>query len=629
MKGICLLYDATRQAEVTEKFIPLFEQHIKISIAFENGWETLLAPDDVVVTYLSDSQLKKFLITALAHQWSIGILPHQDLHHGRHRFGVMASLEDAIAHFITTEKLQKIDLMLANGQPVFDTIVIGECLSVLWGSAEPTRIKRMLGRLKHFFGFLRQIRLHQYTLEFKDEKEGEKESINTAALGMLVVLDGRSTLLSRKILAEGATNDGMLHNLILAPQSSLGLLKFGFLSFFRGRHTSKLPPFAAYIKTARLKVKSESPIELSVDDSLMSTQALELEVKPKAIHLMAPPVAEQLAKKNNHQEVFKTQTLPRGQLRDELLRAPLPFIEHATTEQFKELFTTLRENAKSSSSYLVLMLLSTFIATLGLFANSSPVIIGAMILAPLMSPIVSLSMGVLRQDHQLIRTSLTAIGLGMLLGYLCAILITLQIPLSAANVQIMTRTSPNLLDLGIAVGSGIAGAYAHARKEIAKTLAGVAIAVALVPPLAVSGIGAGRLNWEVFSGAFLLLFTNLAGIVLAGALTFLFLGFSPFRRARKGLAISLLIVLSITVPLAFGFTRMVRETRILQRLAGLELEHASLREVKVRRMSPLRLSVTMVADEHLATEQLEQIKQTIEEALGEEVELEITLAIRM
>ncbi|MBW3545219.1 MAG: DUF389 domain-containing protein [Bacteroidetes bacterium] len=629
MKGICLLYDATRQAEVSEEIIPLFEQHIKISIAFENGWETLLAPGDAVVAYLSDSQLKEFIITALSHQWILGLLPHPELYHGRQRFWVAASMEDTIAHLITTKKLHKTDLLLANGQPVFDTIVIGECLSVLWGSAEPTRIKRKLGRLKHFFGFFRQIRLHQYTLEFKEKEEGEKESINTAALGMLVVLDGRSTLLSRKILAEGATNDGMLHNLILAPKSSLGLLKFGFLSFFRGRNSSKLPPFAAYIKTARLKVQSDSPIELSVDDRLMSTQALELEVKSKALHLMAPPFTEQVAKKNNHQEVFKIQTLPQGQLRDELLRAPLPFIEHATTEQFKELFDTLRENAKPSSSYLVLMLLSTFIATLGLFANSSPVIIGAMILAPLMSPIVSLSMGVLRQDHQLVRTSFTAIGLGMLLGYLCAIIITLQIPLSTANVQIMTRTSPNLLDLGIAVGSGIAGAYAHARKEIAKTLAGVAIAVALVPPLAVSGIGAGRLNWEVFSGAFLLLFTNLAGIVLAGALTFLFLGFSPFRRARKGLAISLLIVLSITAPLTSDFTRMVRETRILQRLDALELEHASLREVEVRKMSPLRLSVTLVSDEQLETEQLEQIKQAIEEELGEEVELEITLAISM
>ena len=124
-------------------------------------------------------------------------------------------------------------------------------------------------------------------------------------------------------------------------------------------------------------------------------------------------------------------------------------------------------------------------------------------------------MGLLRQDGQLIRYSLKSIGLGLLLGYLCAILITWMTPLTTVNLQILARVRPNLLDLGIAVGSGIAGAYAHSKKEVAKTLAGVAIAVALVPPLAVSGIGIGWMNWGVFSGALLLLVTNLAGMVLA------------------------------------------------------------------------------------------------------------------
>jgi uncharacterized hydrophobic protein (TIGR00271 family) len=275
------------------------------------------------------------------------------------------------------------------------------------------------------------------------------------------------------------------------------------------------------------------------------------------------------------------------------------------------------------------MFLSTFIATLGLFSNSSPVIIGAMILAPLMAPIISLSMGVLRQDQQLVRYSLKSIGLGLLLGYFCAVLITLVTPLHILNVEIMARTRPNLLDLGVAVGSGIAGAYAHSKKEVAQTLAGVAIAVALVPPLAVSGIGLGWLDWSVFSGALLLLTTNLAGMVLAAALTFLFLGFSPFRLARKGLLVSLILVIVVSAPLAFGFSRMVQETKIVRHLSGHRIDNMILRNVEVRQVNPLRISLRIVAESPMTEDELGEVKREIESLLGEEVELEITVGIKM
>ncbi len=628
MKGITLLYDESMTEKVREDVIPLFQQHLKIAVAFKNDMVIDFEDDDFIVTYLSDELLKEFLPIVIERGWKTGFLPHPDMLFARHGFGVSAVLQEAVENIIKAESAERVDILMVNGRPVFDTVVIGESLSLMYGSPEPLKIKRVWNRTKNFFRLFRRVHLNQYTLEYKEKDGGEKESLSTAALGMVIVQHGKSSLLSRRILENSFVNDGMMHNLIMAPESVLGLVEFGIQSIFRSGNKSGLPPFAAHIKTNKIKVKSKDPMDLSVDEVLMSTREVELEVVPKVLHIV-PGIYLDTNKKEGSKEVFRIQTLPRGEKRDELLKGPLPFINHATTEEFKDLFTTLRENASPKSSYLVLMFLSTFIATLGLFSNSSPVVIGAMILAPLMAPIISLSMGVLRQDSQLIRYSLKSIGLGLLLGYLCAVLITMSVPLTNANVQILARVRPNLLDLWVAVGSGVAGAYAHSKKEIAKTLAGVAIAVALVPPLAVSGIGLGWMNWEIFSGALLLLITNLAGMILSAATTFLFLGFSPFRLAKKGLLIALVLVASVSAPLAFGFSRMVRESKVVQDLSGHRMGHLILRNIEVRQVNPLRISVNVVAEKPLSEEELQAIKREIEDILEEEVELEITIGLKL
>jgi uncharacterized hydrophobic protein (TIGR00271 family) len=250
-----------------------------------------------------------------------------------------------------------------------------------------------------------------------------------------------------------------------------------------------------------------------------------------------------------------------------------------------------------------------------------------MILAPLMSPIISLSMGTLRQDRNLISQSFITIAAGMALSVLFAVLITWITPLNSPGSEILSRTRPHLLDLGIAVVSGIAGAYAHAREEVAKTLAGVAIAVALVPPLAVAAIGLGWGNLSIFLGAFLLLITNLAGMVLAAALTFMYLGFSSFKLARKGLLISLLIVVALSIPLSFSFNQMINEHKITQKIEKLETEHISIRNVKIRSVSPAQVSLTLVSDKQIEDSQIDEMKKIIEAEVGEEIQMEVITAI--
>jgi uncharacterized hydrophobic protein (TIGR00271 family) len=203
------------------------------------------------------------------------------------------------------------------------------------------------------------------------------------------------------------------------------------------------------------------------------------------------------------------------------------------------------------------MILSAVLATVGLYLNNAAVIIGAMILAPLMAPLVSSAMGLLRGDSELFWNSNRTIVVGVLIALATAAMTTLAFPHKPVTSEMLGRLNPTLLDLVVAVVSGVAAAYARSYREIAQNLAGVAIAVALVPPLAVAGIGVGRGDIVFFLQAFLLFVTNMVGIILAAMFTFRFLGFSPVVKGKRGLRVMLLLLAAITVPLYLSYNQIV------------------------------------------------------------------------
>jgi uncharacterized hydrophobic protein (TIGR00271 family) len=166
-------------------------------------------------------------------------------------------------------------------------------------------------------------------------------------------------------------------------------------------------------------------------------------------------------------------------------------------------------------------------------------------------------MGLLRQDDGLTTQSMVKIVIGVVVALLSAILITQAFTHKIITEEMQARLNPTLLDLAVAIIAGVAGAYTKAYKEILQSLAGVAIAVALVPPLAVAGIGAGRLDWDFFSQAFLLFSTNLVGIILAATLTFRVLGYSSAVYGRHGIRIVTLALILIAIPLYLSYDRIV------------------------------------------------------------------------
>lgn len=216
---------------------------------------------------------------------------------------------------------------------------------------------------------------------------------------------------------------------------------------------------------------------------------------------------------------------------------------------------------KKVLKFFCLLILASGIATYGLLGDSVAVVIGAMIIAPLMLPIVGLAFSISAGDKLSMKHSLL-ISIG---GIITAIAVGffLTLPLihfyQPENIeQVMVRNSPRLLDLLAALITGFAGAFAMSRHDVSDTLPGVAIAISLVPPLANVGILLASSNYSLAMGSMLLFMTNYFAIIITGAVLFGIMGFSKvsimqqsLSAKRKGITLALVILILISVPLAY------------------------------------------------------------------------------
>ncbi len=260
-------------------------------------------------------------------------------------------------------------------------------------------------------------------------------------------------------------------------------------------------------------------------------------------------------------------------------------------KQDQNVFQNLYNGASPTIEYYILTILSCLIATAGLLQGSTAAIIGAMVVAPLMTPILAFSLGVIWGDISLIRTSIFSLFKGIMISLLISSGLAFVIPMEGYSSEIMARTSPSIFDIVVAFASGLVGAYGNANKRISNTLVGIAIAVALMPPLCTIGIGIGTLNKAVASGAALLFLINLVSISLAGAIVYWAMHIHPNtveegvvrKRAIYQIVISVIILTAISIPIAIymknGFI-MSRATRTAGEIIQNELPDVSLLELK-------------------------------------------------
>ena len=187
-------------------------------------------------------------------------------------------------------------------------------------------------------------------------------------------------------------------------------------------------------------------------------------------------------------------------------------------------------NSQFNFDFGALISLSTLIAALGLVRDSGAVVIGAMLVAPLMTPLVAMGFALVQGNLKLIRSALRSVSWGFAIALLIGASIGLMLRLFAPGLEISEqmadRGSPNFLDLVVALASGVAAAYAMGRPNLISALPGVAIAAALVPPIATSGLALTMGDLTLAGGASLLFFTNIVAIVLGTAITFWCVGIS-------------------------------------------------------------------------------------------------------
>ena len=238
-----------------------------------------------------------------------------------------------------------------------------------------------------------------------------------------------------------------------------------------------------------------------------------------------------------------------------------------------EVIEKRREDCLMSERYLFMTAMSAGIAVLGLLLSSPAVVIGAMLLSPLMGPIMGLGFALAIGDYHWLKQSARSLAWGTVMAVGLTGLLVFMSPIQTITPEIAARTQPNLFDLFVALFSALAGAYAMIRGREG-TIVGVAIATALMPPLATVGFGLATWNWTVFSGALLLYVTNLITIALTAWGMARLYGFKTALSARntqfQNIAVAAVFV-GLAIPLGFSLQQIAWQTNA-QRVVRAEIE---------------------------------------------------------
>jgi len=197
------------------------------------------------------------------------------------------------------------------------------------------------------------------------------------------------------------------------------------------------------------------------------------------------------------------------------------FFSHITDAEKAEAVEKIIQHASPRRDFFVMLVLSVAMAAIGVVLDSVVVLIGSMLIAPMLFPILSLSLGIIMADDKLITgpvyTIVKSLAYSLGAGFIIGLFFFHQ---TLDTLNIVAAAQPSLLYGAVAIVAGLAAAYALARPQLNDTLPGVAISVSLVPPLAVAGIALSKFNWTVFTDSFLLFLVNVIGIIFSALLVF-------------------------------------------------------------------------------------------------------------
>lgn len=297
----------------------------------------------------------------------------------------------------------------------------------------------------------------------------------------------------------------------------------------------------------------------------------------------------------------------------------------------EEIWHKIEDDSRWSYGYLFYVVTSAAIAIFGLLQNSPAVIIGAMLVAPLMGPIMGMGFSLATFDFRAMKRASKSVGYGALIAVIFTATIVLLSPIKTLTPELAARTQPNLLDLCVALFSGLAGAYATIRNK-GGTIVGVAIATALMPPLATVGYGIATQSMPVAGGAFLLFMTNFMTIAFTATIVARIFGFGHHLSGKQERWQAIGIVLSFAIlatPLALTLTTLARETSMtaeINSIVGQAFKgEATIDELAVNYDGdPVDVRATVISSTLLNDDQIGQLTRKIEAICGKQARVRLT-----
>jgi uncharacterized hydrophobic protein (TIGR00271 family) len=298
-------------------------------------------------------------------------------------------------------------------------------------------------------------------------------------------------------------------------------------------------------------------------------------------------------------------------------------------------YETVVSGATDTIEYYVLLVLSCLIATFGLYLNSPAIIIGAMIVAPLMGPVFGFSAGMLWGSGKVIREAFFTLIKGSILVILISAALTYLIPGIYITSEIAARSKPTLFDIIVALCCGFVGAYAFVNKRVSSAVPGVAVSVALMPPVCTIGIGLGLLDFELVKGASLLYGVNVLCISLAALIVFYLIKLHPEsddkreflraqRRAIGHILVSILLLILIAAPLTYFMitsSRDKREQSIITDIISKNLPDTKIFSIDIKKDTGYEIET--IALSAFSITNYAAIENEISETLGQKVRLNI------
>jgi len=309
---------------------------------------------------------------------------------------------------------------------------------------------------------------------------------------------------------------------------------------------------------------------------------------------------------------------------------------HINKERQSKVYREIKENAKGDFDYFVLTIFSAIIITLGLIVDSSAVVIGGMLLAPLVWPVLALSLAIIKGRSGLLQSSVSTLLKSTVVILLISFVLGFISPdYALKGSEFISRTSPTIFELFIALAAGFVGAFVITYPKIGAAIAGVVVAAALVPPIAVMGLSVAHGNLEMAGGAFILYLSNLIAVTFSASILFLI---SKFKgpstetgqdKRKSNIRWALIFLILMAIPLLLITSEAIKEKKqqsIIRNAVSAVISEAVITDVVVEdKEEILTVYVTIQYSDELSEKQVDDLGDVLTRNLKKTVFPKITV----